>query len=282
MQVSGTTRVFMVVGDPISQVQAPQVFNHLFRRHGVDAVLVPAHVHPEQVALFARHVLQAENIDGLWVTIPHKPAMASLVDRCNPAGTIAQSVNAVRRDSDGSLHGALFDGNGFVKALRHFGFDPFGRSALVVGAGGAGAAIAASLIDAGLRHLALHDLGERAARLASRLAAHAASTRVTSASADPAGFDLVVNATPLGLKPGAPLPFDVERLDAQATVVDILMKSEPTPLLRACRTRDIDAHPGFEMLVQQVPDYLDFFGLHDAARAVQADLSEVRELLLAQ
>ena len=277
MQISGTTRVFMVIGDPIAQVQAPLVFNDLLRRHGVDAVLVPAHVRPGQVAAFARHVLAAENIDGLWVTIPHKPALAMLVDHCDRNAAVASSVNAVRREQDGKLLGALFDGEGFVKALRHFGFDPARRSALLVGAGGAGAAIAASLIGTGLRHLALHDLGDRAAELASRLAAHATSTRVTPAGADPAGFDLVVNATPLGLKPDDPLPFDVERLDAGATVVDILMK--PTPLLPACRARGIDAHPGFEMLVQQVPDYLEFFGLHDAARAVRADLSEVRELL---
>jgi len=281
MQISGTTRVFLVVGDPISQVRAPQVFNHLFHRHGIDAVLVPAHVAPAHIAAFARHVLCAENIAGLWVTIPHKPALAELVDRCNATGIVAQSVNAVRRDRDGRLHGALFDGEGFVKALRHFGFEAAGRSALVVGAGGAGAAIAASLIDAGLRRLALHDLGDRAQQLASRLAPHAASTQVVAAAAGPAGFDLVVNATPLGLKPEDPLPFDVERLDGGATVVDILMKGQPTPLLRACRARGIDAHPGFEMLVQQVPDYLDFFGLHDVARAVQADLSEVRELLQA-
>jgi shikimate dehydrogenase len=90
----------------------------------------------------------------------------------------------------------------------------------------------------------------------------------------------VVNATPLGLQAGDPLPFDPARLDAGAVVVDILMKNQPTPLLRACRGRGIVAHPGFEMMVQQVPEYLSFFGFDAIARAVQADLAEVRSLFV--
>ena len=100
-----------------------------------------------------------------------------------------------------------------------------------------------------------------------------------AASADPAGFDLVVNATPLGLQPGDPLPFDVARLDRSAAVVDILMKNQPTALLRACAARGTTAHPGFEMMLQQMPDYLNFFGLHELAHVVQEDASEVRALL---
>jgi shikimate dehydrogenase len=99
---------------------------------------------------------------------------------------------------------------------------------------------------------------------------------------DPAGHDLVVNCTPLGLSDRDPLPIDVARLDADALVVDILMKNQPTPLLRACAARGIAAEPGFEMLVQQVPAYLDFFGLHGIANAVRDDLSEVRSLLQPQ
>jgi shikimate dehydrogenase len=96
---------------------------------------------------------------------------------------------------------------------------------------------------------------------------------------DPAGFDLVVNATPLGLRPDDPLPLDVARLDAGSAVVDILMKREPTPLLRACRARGITAHPGDEMLLQQMPDYLSFFGFDTIAQAVRDDATELRALM---
>ena len=274
--VTGTTRVFLVLGDPVAQVQAPQLFNPIFRRHGVDAVLVPAQVPPARLTDFVRGVTAAGNIDGLWVTIPHKPALAALVDRCDAAATIAGSVNAVRRDADGALAGALFDGLGFVDALRHAGVAPQGRRVLLLGAGGAGAAIALALLDAGVAALAVHDLGERGRQLAERLASGHRTQVAAAASADPRGFDLVVNATPLGLRADDPLPFDVDRLEAGTTVVDILMKPQGTPLLRACAARGIAAHDGFEMLVRQVPHYLAFFGLHDAARAVRDEFPRLR------
>lgn len=281
MQISGKTRVFMVLGDPVSQVLAPQLFNPLFSRHGIDAVLVPAHVHRDEAPEFMRHVLKAGNIDGLWLTIPHKPLALPLLSQCDPHGQLAQAVNAVRRNSCGGLEGALFDGRGFARALHHFGFDVKGKRILLVGAaGGAGAAIAAALLDERPALLALGDLGDRAQKLAHRFAPHAGKTQVIAAGTDPAGFDLVVNATPLGLSMDDPLPFDASRLDAGSTVVDILMKPQGTPLLRACAERGIQAYPGFEMLVQQVPDYLDFFGLHEAAQRVQADLDSVRTLVL--
>jgi shikimate dehydrogenase len=277
--IAGTTRVFFVLGDPVTQVQAPRVFNAIFARHGVDAVLVPAEVPAAALAGFLRHVTAAGNIDGVWVTIPHKPACAAIVDHCDAAAALAGSVNAVRRGDDGTLHGALFDGLGFVHALDHFGFEARGRRVLLLGAGGAGAAIALALCNAGVARLALHDLGDRAATLAQRLVAHAGATRIDIASADPAGFDLVVNATPLGLRPDDPLPVDADRLDAACLVVDILMKDSATPLLRACAARGIAAHSGHEMLIQQVPDYLDFFGLHAASRAVREELAMLRTLM---
>ena len=82
-----------------------------------------------------------------------------------------------------------------------------------------------------------------------------------------------------GLKPEDPLPFDPARVDAGAAVVDIIMSKQPTPLLRECRARGLKAEAGFEMLVQQIPEYLRFFGFDEIARTLQADLSEVRSLL---
>ena len=280
MHIDGNTRVFLILGDPVSQVRAPQAFNHLFRRHGVNAVLVPAKIAPARFDAFVRHALTADNIDGLWLAIPHKTAMVSLLDHCDTLGRVAGAVNAARRNADGSLEGGLFDGVGFVKALDRFGIRTLGRRVLVVGVGGGGVAIAASLAQRGCAELALFDAATgRAAQAADRIRS-AFDTRVTTPdSADPAGFDLVVNASPLGLAPGDPLPFDVSRLDRSAEVVDILMKNQPTPLLQACAARGIRAHPGFEMMVLQMPEYLNFFGLHELAQVVQGDPAEVRGLL---
>ena len=280
MDISGSTRVFMILGHPVAQVRAPEVFNALFRKHGVDAVLVPAQVAPQRFEGFVKQVLGADNIDGLWLTIPHKTPMVALLDHCDAAGRLVGAVNAVRRNADGSLEGALFDGAGFVKGLARFGIPTIGRRVQVVGVGGGGVAIAAAIAQRGCAELALFDaVPGCAGQVADQLATAFNRPVTAAASADPAGFDLVVNATPLGLKPGDPLPFDVARLDRSAAVVDILMKNQPTPLLRACAARGITAHPGFEMMLQQMPDYLNFFGLHELAHVVQEDASEVRALL---
>ena len=279
MSISGTTRVFLILGDPVAQVRAPEAFNHLFDKHGVDAVLVPANVPAAEFDGFVTHALKARNIDGLWLAIPHKTAMVDLLDRCDRLGRSAGAVNAARRTADGVLEGALFDGVGFTKALAHFGIAIPGRKVLVVGVGGGGVAIATSLAAHGAGRVALYDsMPGRTESVATKLSSEFGVDVVSVATPDPAGFDLVVNATPLGLKAGDPMPFDVARLDPGAAVVDILMKNQPTPLLRACRARGITAHPGFEMMVQQVPEYLSFFGFDAIAKAVQADTSDVRAL----
>lgn len=280
MTLTGRTRVFLILGDPVAQVRAPEVFNHLFAAHGVDAVLVPAQVPPAALPGFVRGVFSARNIDGLWLTIPHKAAVLPLLDRCDTTGRVAGAVNAVRRHADGRLEGALFDGLGFVKALDRFGIPLHGRRVLLVGTGGAGMAVAASLAQRGVGALALFDAqpGRAAATAAALRAAFPVDVQ-TPEGGDPSGFDLVVNCTPLGLKPGDPLPFDPARVDAGSTVIDILMTREPTPLLRACETRGITAHPGFEMMLQQVPEYLRFFGLDAIVPAAQADLELLRTLM---
>jgi shikimate dehydrogenase len=280
MHITGSTRVFLILGDPVAQVRAPEAFNHLFRRHGVDAVLVPAQVAAADLAGFVRHAFKARNIDGLWLAIPHKAPMVALLDACDRAGRIAGAVNAVRRLPDGRIEGALFDGVGFVKALDHFGIPARGRNALVVGAGGGGVAVAAALAERGVRRLDLFDTAPgRAADVAQRLHVEFGTDARARDDADPVGFDLVVNASPRGLKPDDPPPFDAARLHAGAAVVDIVMKNQPTALLRACHARGITAHPGFEMLVQQVPEYLRFFGFETLAQTLQSDLGEVRSLL---
>ncbi len=279
MNISGSTRVFLILGDPVAQVRAPEVFNHLFREHRVDAVLVPAQVKPEDFEAFASRAMKARNIDGLWLTIPHKSSMVRLLDHCDALGRAAGAVNAARRNADGSIEGALFDGIGFTKGLDHWGIQIAGRRILVVGVGGAGVAIAASLAAKGAGAVGLYARNPGPAiEVAARLREAFQCEVVSVPTPDPAGYDLVVNATPLGLHADDPLAFDVKRIDAGASVVDILMKNQPTPLLRACHARGIAAYPGFEMLIQQVPEYLSFFGLDSIAAAVRHDLSGVRAL----
>lgn len=273
MDITGRTRVFMILGDPIAQVQAPALFNPIFRAQGVDAVLVPAHVSPADLSGFVQQVLRARNIDGLWLTIPHKAAVLPLLEHCDRLGRIAQAVNAVRRNADGTLEGALFDGEGFVKSLDRFDAPVAGRRVLIVGAGGAGMAIAVSLAERGAAAIALYDpTTSRSRTAADRInAAYPHQPALVATTSDAAGFDLIVQASPLGMDNADALPLDPASVEPGAVVVDILMKNQPTPLLRACAARGVQVHPGFEMLAQQIPDYLHFFGL-----PVPADLADGR------
>jgi len=278
--ITGTTRVFYILGDPVAQVRAPEVYNHLFQQHGVDAVLVPLKLPATALAGFLEHGLKAENVGGFWATIPHKAALADALKPADPVANIAGAVNAVKCHADGRLEAALFDGIGFVKGLDHFGMAVTGKRVLVVGAGGGGHAVAAAMAQRNPAHLAVFNRSrDRAAALVARLQPLIGDAAAVAESADPAGFDLIVNCTSQGLKADDAMPFDPARVDAGAAVVDIIMTREPTPLLRACRARGLRAEAGFEMLVQQIPEYLRFFGFNDIAQTVQSDLSAVRALL---
>jgi shikimate dehydrogenase len=280
LDINGSTQVFYILGDPVAQVRAPEVYNHLFRQHGINAVLVPLKLPAAALPGFLAHGMNAHNVGGFWATIPHKSALAELLEPSDPVAQIAGAVNAVKRLPDGRLEAALFDGIGFVKGLDHFGMAVAGQRVLVVGAGGGGQAVAAALAQRGPAKLAVFNrTPARAQALVTRLQTLIGAPAEVAASADPAGFDLIVNCTSQGLKADDPLPFDPQRVDAGAAVVDIIMSRQPTALLQACRARGLHAEAGFEMLVQQVPEYLRFFGFAELAQAVQADLSGVRALL---
>lgn len=288
MQISGNTRVFFILGSPVAQVMAPQLFNPLFKRHGVDAVLVPTEVAPAHLADFVRSAFKASNLGGLWVTIPHKAALLPLLAHCERRGQLAQAVNAVRRHADGTLEGALFDGQGFVAGLAAAGVACAGQRALVVGVGGAGTAIAVSLAEQGVAELWLHGLDPEATRaVAARLTQAFPAVQVQCApSAHVEGSSLVINATPLGLRISDPLPFDPRALSPDCTVVDILMKPLPTPLVLACRARGLKAHMGHDMLLQQVPNYLEYFGYRAIADSLRGNggrgLNDLRQQLQAE
>ncbi len=279
--VTGSTDVYLILGDPVAQVLAPQTFNPLFASMGIDAILVPVQVRPEHLLAFVKTAFLAPNIKGLWLTIPHKTPVMAALDHCSALGRMAGAVNAIRRRADGTLEGGLFDGEGFVAALDYFNIAYANQRVLILGAGGAAAAIGASLAltrGAGAAaEVAFFDPAPgKAAAVATRMAA-ASSTFVHAAGTnDPAGFDLVVNASPLGLNLSDPLPCDVTRLEPHAALIDIVMKNQPTPVVRAARARGLNAQPGFEMLIQQTHLYLDFFGFAEAAHSVRSDASSLR------
>jgi len=259
--ISGTTALLAHIGWPTHAFKAPLIYNPWFEKAGIDAVVVPMGCRAEHYPAFLRAVFSLENVRGALVTMPHKVSTASLVDLRSPAVEIAGACNAVRRDAEGRLVGDLFDGEGFVRGLRRKGCALQGARALVVGAGGVGSAIAASLAAAGVAGLGLFDVRAEAAEgLAGRLRVHHPALEVRTGSDDPQGFDIVVNATPLGMTPGDPMPVDVARIAVSTFVGEVVMASETTPFLRAAAARGCRVQVGLDMLFEQIPAYLEFFG----------------------
>lgn len=272
--IRGSTKLFFVVANPVAQVKAPQIFNQVFEAHGIDAVAVPAQVTTEHLEGFTSLTRGLGNAEGLMVSVPHKIALAGLVDRLDPVAQMVGSVNAVRRNTDQSLEGALFDGEGLLGALQHHGIDLNGRRVLLVGAGGAGLAIAGALLSTSIRSLEVHDSSsERAGHAVARLGSHAHFPISIAERPEGHSADLIIHATPLGMKETDPLPFNPCELHPSTVVFDILMMNRPTPLLQACQQAGLVALPGHEMLLHQVPAYLDFFRMPEIAHALREPAS---------
>lgn len=280
MKITGSTQVFTIIGDPISQVRAPEVFNHVFEKAGINAVLVPAWVAEYDLCSYVSTAFAAKNFGGMLVTIPHKGNVLPYLARCDRLSQVAGAVNGIRRAEDGQLEGGFFDGLGFVGSLEYYGIPYAGKKILIIGAGGSASAIAASLADRGAGEIALFDpVAGKAAELASRVRNAFAIPVFAAEDNRVDGFDLVVNATPLGMSPDDPMPVDVSRLAPNTAIVDILMKNQPTPLVRAARAMGRVAEPGFEMLIQQTPFYLEFFGYPEVAAQVRTDAASIRRLI---
>jgi shikimate dehydrogenase len=270
---SGSTRLYAHIGDPILQVQAPMLMNPLFRDAGMDAVMVAMQVGAADLAQVVQGLKRIGNLDGILVTVPHKFSVCGHADRCSVTVELAGAANALRREADGTWLAENFDGLGFVAGLRAQGHEPRGMRVALAGAGGAGVAIAAALVEAGVSRLAVADaVMDKACGLADRLNAWRAGVAVAgnwSASAsDPVRgeADLLVNATALGMGPDDALPFEVRGLQPCAIVADIVMKPQQTRLLQAAAQAGLRTHEGMHMLAPQLPMYLDFFGA-SAARS---------------
>ena len=262
MLIDGQTELIAHLGWPTHAFKAPMIYNPYFESIGVNAVVVPMGCKPEAFPQVLRGVFALENVRGALITMPHKVNVVELLDELTPTVAVARSCNAVRRLEDGRLLGDMFDGEGFVRGLLRKGLVLRGASALVVGCGGVGSAIAASLAGAGIRAMTLYDAHPATAEaLAQRLAEHYPEVAVITGKKDPAGFELVVNATPLGMNPGDPLPVDVARLEPGCFVAEVVMKSEMTAFLEAAQARGCRTQVGADMLFEMIPAYLEFFGL---------------------
>lgn len=275
--ISGRTTLIAHLGFPTESFKAPMIYNPWFAARGIDAVVVPMGVRAEDFAAFVPPLFRLSNIRGALITMPHKVSVIGLLDDVTPTAAIAGACNAVRVEPDGRLTGDQFDGEGFVRGMIRKGQPALGRSALVVGCGGVGSAIAASLARAGVARLALFDPNTAGMEaLAGRLARHYPALDLALGSSDPAGHDIAVNATPLGMQPGDPMPIDVARIDPATFVGEVVMKSEMTAFLQAAADRGCRYQVGTDMLFEMIPAYLEFFGFPAATADELRDTAQIR------
>ena len=274
--ISGKTRLIAHLGYPTESFRAPTIFNPFFEKHGIDAAVVPMGVTSKNYAAFLPQLFRLSNVHGALVTMPHKVTTIRLLDEVRATAEVAGACNAIRHDERGRLVGDMFDGEGFVRGVQRKGRALRGVSALVVGCGGVGSAIAASLARAGVARLAIFDPhAPMMEALAARLRRHYPALAVEVGTRDPAGHDIVVNATPLGMKAGDPLPMDVERIAPETFVGEVVMKTEITPFLAAARARGCQYQVGTDMLFEQIPAYLVFFGFPAASAEELRDVARV-------
>lgn len=259
--INGNTEIIAHIGYPTHTFKSPMIYNPYFESIGVNAVVVPMGCKPEAYPELLRSVFNLTNIRGALITMPHKVTTVGLLDEVTPTVKVAGACNAVKRTEDGRLVGDMFDGEGFVRGVCRKGLELQGARVLVVGSGGVGCAIAASLAGAGIAAISLFDVNTASAEaLGQRLKGQYPAIDVRTGSNDPAGFDLVVNATPMGMNEGDPLPLDVSRLAPSTFVGEVVMKTEMTAFLTAAQARGCRVQVGSDMLFEQIPAYLEYFG----------------------
>jgi shikimate dehydrogenase len=222
--VSGKTTLIAHLGYPTEGFKAPMVYNPWFENKGIDALVVPIGIKRDDYPNTIKALRTFTNLRGALVTMPHKVTTLDLMDEVTPTAKVAGACNAILLRPDGSLLGDMFDGAGFVRGVLRKGFTLKRKRVLVSGNGGVGSAIAASLAEAGVSEIALFDnVTTSSESLATRLNAHYSDLRLSIGSNDPAGFDLIVNATPLGMNQDDPLPFDMTKVSADTFVGEVVM-----------------------------------------------------------
>lgn len=267
MRGTGKADIFVMLAHPVGHAKSPGIFNEIFEERGLDSLMVPLSCQPEDFEVFWAGLSAAENVRGVIVSVPYKAAVFEKCSGGHDRAVRVRSANSVRRNADGSWYADNFDGVGFIDALKAAGHQIAGKRVLQVGAGGAGASLAYCLAEAGAAEIRLSDVDQTRAATLSELVATAFPTcRVAVGPADPTGMELVVNATPMGLKPTDPLPLDVAALTPGMTVVDIIMEPAETPLLRAARQIGCRIQPGRPMMDFQVEAMARFFDIDRKAR----------------
>ena len=260
VKINGATRLYAILGDPIVQVRSPELYTELFAAAGMNAVMVPMHVMPEEFDRTVPALMALENLDGLIATVPYKARVVRFATRLGKTAARIGALNALRRESDGTWTGDMFDGLGFVRAAERKGYVLRGRRAALFGAGGAGRAIGCELAAAGIESLSIVDpLHERADALAKTLGDAFPACRVAAAATLPANADMIANASTVGMREGDGMPGAIGALTRDILVGDVVVSENPTPIIRHAMRHDCRHITGRDMFYGQQDALMAFF-----------------------
>lgn len=266
MRITGKTRIMFILADPVGHVLGSDVLNRAFAENGLDVAVSPILIKPADLGDMLGMIRRIANVIGFGVTIPHKMAVVGLLDELTEAARDIGAVNFVRRDDDGRLIGHNVDGEGFVAGLGESGIAVTNASVLQIGAGGVGRAIAFTLVREGAGPIHLVNRNKaKAENLANAIRSRRPKAEIhvhSDVDAIPdRTFDLVVNATSLGMHDDEPLPVPIERLSPSSMVAEVIMAPARTPLLVEAERIGCRTVTGMAMMQPQPMLVARFLGL---------------------
>lgn len=248
---TGTTSFYTMIGTPILQVKSPLLYNRYFAEHGMDAVMIAMDVPSGHLGNHFMHMRAIPNFGGSIVTVPHKQAAVDSMDELSERAKTLGSVNVVRA-KNGRLIGDMVDGLGFMVAVGNHGLSVPGKRVALVGAGGAGAAIALAIAQAGAAEMVIKEIRTERLEPLDRLLKHAnPGIKLSFELQTLEDFDLVVNATPVGMNADPRVPFPTETLSVRTLVADVVTNPKVTPWLAAALKKGCAVQYGAEMVYGQ-------------------------------
>ena len=260
---TGSTRLSPIIGDPIKYVESPTRLTRTLHERDYDGICVPMQVPGDDLDTVMAGLTATQNVDGILVTMPHKFTAFAHCATSAERAKMLRVVSVIRRNPDRTWHGDMLDGLAFVKAQKDHGAEPEGARVLLVGAGGAGSAIAIAMLEGGVSELIIHDADESRVATLIDLLTGLGRGRVSAGPPDPTGCDLVCNATPMGMGENDPLPVDAALLRSSMFVGDVIAGHGVTPFLQAAEAAGCKTASGGHM-VEAALDVMADFMLREA------------------
>jgi len=259
INLNGRTRLYPLLGDPIIYARSPDWLSKHMAKRGMNMISLPMEVPDGQLKVVMDGLKATGNVDGLSLTMPHKITGLEYCDTLSEVSEMLGVVAAIRRNKDGSWHGHTTDGDAFVKAQIDNGAKVDGAKVLVMGAGGAGSAIVISFLEQGAKEVAVFDLDtERSNRIVNLLKDKNGDRVRVADSNDPTGFDIVSNATSMGMDDNDPLPIDPAKLDASMFVGDVVAGHGETKIIKAAKDAGCKTANGDDMVIAVLDVMCDF------------------------